>query len=46
MYVTIIKNRGHEFERDQGQVYRRVGRSEREEGNYIIIFLKYIRNNF
>lgn len=31
MYVTIIKNRGHEFERDQGQVYRRVGRKEKKE---------------
>lgn len=31
MYVTIIKNRGHEFERDHGQVYRRVGRKEKKE---------------
>jgi hypothetical protein len=28
-YTTINQERGHEFEREQGRVYERVGREER-----------------
>lgn len=32
MYVTIIENRGHEFERDQGRI-QESWEEEREGGN-------------
>lgn len=34
--VTIIEKRGHKFERDQGVIYKRVGK-RKGKGNDIII---------
>lgn len=36
MQVTIIKKRGHKFEREQGAIYKRIG-GRKGKGNDIII---------
>jgi hypothetical protein len=36
MYITIIDEKRQAFEKEQGRVYRRTWREERE-GNYVVI---------
>jgi hypothetical protein len=43
--ITINKRRGHEFYGEQGGVFGRVYRGEREGRNAIIIYKK-IKNNY
>ena len=40
-----LKKKGYGFERDQRWIWKSLER-EREEGNEVIIILKYKRNNF
>lgn len=45
MYVaTSNDRRGHEFEREQGGLYGRLWRKEKEGGNHIIYFQKIRKN--
>lgn len=43
MHATTNEERGHSLEREQGEVYRRVWREEKEEVCDIIILAQKIR---